>query len=67
MSDNGGVAAVLPPATSKKAWKFCRISASSNTDTFQSTLDLLLKDKPVQGVYWLPALDNEGQLSGMEI
>ncbi len=67
MSDNGGVAAVLACQLQEKGVEVLSISASSNTETFQSTLDLLLKDKPVQGVYWLPALDNEGQLSGMEI
>ncbi len=67
MSDNGGVAALLAAQLEQKGVEVLSVSGASDTGTFQSTLDRILKDKPVQGVYWLPALDNEGQLSGMDI
>jgi acyl transferase domain-containing protein/NAD(P)-dependent dehydrogenase (short-subunit alcohol dehydrogenase family) len=67
MSDNGGVSAVLARQLQQKGVEVLCVSASSNSDTFQTTLDRMLKDRPVQGVYWLPALDNEGQLSEMDV
>ncbi len=51
----------------QKGVEVLSISGASDAVTFQTTLDKILKDKPVQGVYWLPALDNEGLLSGMDI
>jgi NAD(P)-dependent dehydrogenase (short-subunit alcohol dehydrogenase family) len=67
MSDNGGVSASLARQLQEKGVEVLSVSGSSSTDTLQSTLDRILKDKPVQGVYWLPALDDEGQLSAMDI
>jgi NAD(P)-dependent dehydrogenase (short-subunit alcohol dehydrogenase family) len=66
MSDSGGVSVSLAQQLHEKGVEVLSVSASSSTDTLQSTLDQVRKDKPVQGVYWLPALDNEGQLSGMD-
>ncbi len=65
MSDNGGVAASLTAQLQQKGVEVLTISGCSSTETFQTTLDRILKDKLVQGVYWLPALDDEGPLSGM--
>ncbi len=66
MSDNGGVAKSLAQQLGQKGVEVLSLFGS-NPNTFSSALDQLLKDKPVQGVYWLPALDNEGPLSGMDI
>ena len=68
MSDNGGVAAVAGQATTRKRRRSSVHLRASNTDDVPEPHSIsVLKDKPVQGVYWLPALDNEGPLSGMDI
>src|SRR6185437_8310163 len=67
MSDNGGVAKALAEQLGQKGVEVVSISGAKDAETFQATLDKILKDKPLQGVYWLRALDNEGPISGMYI
>ena len=42
------------------------LTGAPDADTLQRTLETWLASGAVQGVYWLPALDNEGPLSGMD-
>ncbi len=67
MSDNGGVAAFLAEQLGQCGVEALSIAGLPDTNAFLHSLDRVLEGKPVQGVYWLPALDSDGQLSGMNI
>ena len=66
MSDNGGVAESLTAQLRQKEVEVLSIAGAPDADTLQRTIDSWLASGPVQGIYWLPALDNEGPLSGMD-
>ena len=67
MSDAGGVADSLAQDLLKKGVEVLRLKVQPDTETLLHILDNWLAAGPVQGVYWLPALDNEGPISGMDI
>ncbi len=66
MSDSGGVAESLAQQLRQKEVEVLSITGTPDADTLQRTMDSWLASGAVQGVYWLPALDNEGPLSGMD-
>ena len=66
MSDSGGVAESLTKQLREKEVEVLSITGAPDADTLQRTIDIWLASGAVQGVYWLPALDNEGPLSGMD-
>jgi hypothetical protein len=66
MSDSGGVAESLTKQLREKEVEVLSITGAPDADTLQRTIDSWLASGAVQGVYWLPALDNEGPLSGMD-
>jgi len=66
MSDSGGVAESLAQQLRQKEVEVLSITGAPDADTLQRTVDSWLASGAVQGVYWLPALDNEGPLSGMD-
>ncbi|MGA2369123.1 MAG: SDR family NAD(P)-dependent oxidoreductase [Candidatus Korobacteraceae bacterium] len=66
MSDSGGVAESLAKQLREKEVEVLSITGAPDADTLQRTIDSWLASGAAQGVYWLPALDNEGPLSGME-
>ena len=56
-----------PSGSSRREWKSCGSTAAWNSDKLADQLKNWLAAGPVQGVYWLPALDNEGNLSEMDL
>ena len=64
--DNGGVAESLTAQLRQKEVEVLSIAGAPDADTLQSTIDGWLASGPVQGIYWLPALDNEGPLASMD-
>jgi|CZKS01.1.fsa_nt_gi acyl transferase domain-containing protein/NAD(P)-dependent dehydrogenase (short-subunit alcohol dehydrogenase family)/acyl carrier protein len=59
MADKGGVAEALTDQLRTLGVEVLRIDDAPQAD--------VLDAGPVQGVYWLPALDNEGNLSDMDL
>jgi acyl transferase domain-containing protein/acyl carrier protein len=66
MSDNGGVTESLAEQLQQKEVEVLAIAGAPDADTLRRAIDSWLASGPVQGIYWLPALDNEGPLSGMD-
>ena len=67
MSGRGGVAETLTQQLRSQGVEPLCITNAPGTDSLLSTIESWLKAGPVQGVFWLPALDNEGPISGMDI
>ena len=65
VSDRSGVADELAKQLKANGIDTLVMFASTKGDRFLQELDSLLGGKPVQGVYWLPALDRETPLSTM--
>jgi NAD(P)-dependent dehydrogenase (short-subunit alcohol dehydrogenase family) len=59
MADKGGVAEALADRLRTLGVEVLRIDDAPQAD--------VLDAGPVQGIYWLPALDNEGNLSDMDL
>ncbi len=66
MRDKGGVAEKLSQRLNKLKVEVLRLDAS-DADAVAEQLKGWLATGPIQGVYWLPALDHEGNLSGMDL
>ena len=66
MPDKGGVADALTAKLQQLGVEVLRFESQANTSTLSGTLQQWLAAGPVQGVYWLPALDDEGPLSSMD-
>ena len=64
MPDKSGVAEVLAQQLRTLGVEVLRIE---NTDDSRSHLATWLAAGPVHGVYWLPALDDEGSLGSMDL
>jgi len=67
MPDKGGVAEALTAQLQKKGVEVFRLDNSIDTNALANQLKIWLAAGPVQGIYWLPALDSEGPLSGMDL
>ena len=67
MPDSGAVAEALCDELRNKGADVLCLNATSDTDTLLASIDTWIKAGPVQGIFWLPALDNEGPISGMDI
>jgi acyl transferase domain-containing protein/NAD(P)-dependent dehydrogenase (short-subunit alcohol dehydrogenase family)/acyl carrier protein len=67
MPDAGGVALALCDELLNKGADVLCLSASADTETLLASVDNWLKAGPVQGIFWLPALDDEVPISGMDI
>ncbi len=66
MPDKAGVADALTKLLRAKGVEVLRIEGSPSADELINLLKTLLAAGPVHGVYWLPALDPEGDLRGMD-
>ncbi len=62
MPDRSGVADALAQRLQTMGVEVLRIEETLDADALQNRLKNWLAAGPVQGVYWLPALDNEGEL-----
>jgi acyl transferase domain-containing protein/NAD(P)-dependent dehydrogenase (short-subunit alcohol dehydrogenase family) len=67
MPDKGGVAIVLAQQLQAKGVEVLQLQNAPDPNTLASTLTNWVAAGPVQGVYWLPALDNEGPISQMDL
>jgi acyl transferase domain-containing protein/NAD(P)-dependent dehydrogenase (short-subunit alcohol dehydrogenase family) len=65
--DQAGVAHELERLLQSKGAEVLRIDGAPEADALIDRLKKWLATGPVQGVYWLPALDNEGPLSEMNL
>ncbi len=66
MPDKGGVADALTQLLQAKGVQVLRIDNAPDADALIDRLKTFLAAGPVDGVYWLPALDPEGDLRGMD-
>ncbi len=67
MPDKAGVADDLAQLLKAKGVEVFTIENASNADELVNRLKAFLAAGPVQGVYWLPSLDPEGDLRGMDL
>ncbi len=65
MPDIGGVAEVLTQRLKALGVEVLCIDRTQDSDTLNTIIKNWLATGPVQGVYWLSALDDEGPLNGM--
>jgi acyl transferase domain-containing protein/NAD(P)-dependent dehydrogenase (short-subunit alcohol dehydrogenase family) len=64
--DKGGVGEALVQQLKAKGVETLVIENAPTADALTNLLNTWLAAGPVHGVYWLPALDNEGRLDGMD-
>jgi NAD(P)-dependent dehydrogenase (short-subunit alcohol dehydrogenase family) len=67
MPDQGGVADALTRQLKAKGVEVLRIEGVPDVDTLTNLLQSWIAAGPVQGVYWLPALDIEGDLRDLDL
>ena len=67
MPDRGGVAEPLVKQLKDKSVKVLVMENASTADGLTATLQSWLKAGPVHGIYWLPALDQEGALTEINV
>ena len=67
MPDKGGVAEKLAQQLTSKGVEVLRIEEMKDAEAVAASIKTWLAAGPIHGVYWLPALDHEGQLSSMTI
>jgi NAD(P)-dependent dehydrogenase (short-subunit alcohol dehydrogenase family)/acyl carrier protein len=67
MPDKSGVGDALAQRLQTMGVEVLRINETLDADALAGRLKSWLAAGPVHGVYWLPALDNEGNLSDMDI
>jgi acyl carrier protein len=67
MPDKGGVADALARMLQEKGTEVLRLDNGSDAETLTTTLKNWIASGPMDGVYWLPALDNEGNLCDMDL
>ncbi|HUJ72081.1 MAG TPA: SDR family oxidoreductase, partial [Verrucomicrobiae bacterium] len=66
MPDKGGVANTLTELLQKLGVEVLRIEGAPDKDALIKCLKTWTAAGPVHGVYWLPALDNEGKLGDLD-
>ena len=67
VSDAGGVGEALADRLAQEQVEVLRIAAVPQKEALIDRLKNWLSAGPVHGVYWLPALDNEGPLGKMDL
>ena len=67
MPDSNGVADVLIKQLQTLGVEILRIEGAPDADTLTNRTKTWIAAGPVQGVYWLPALDDEGSLENMDL
>ncbi len=67
MPDSGGVAEALTQRLQTTGVEVLRLEAGLDADALTERLTSWIAVGPIQGVYWLPALDNEGELRHMDL
>ncbi|MCB9654864.1 MAG: SDR family NAD(P)-dependent oxidoreductase [Deltaproteobacteria bacterium] len=64
--DQGGVAKSLAQRLDKMGVDVLFLEDMPADDVLVERLEALSREKPIQGVYWLPALDHEGEIASMD-
>ncbi|HEX8924363.1 MAG TPA: SDR family NAD(P)-dependent oxidoreductase, partial [Terriglobales bacterium] len=67
MPDNGRVADVLKQRLEARGVEVVQLLPDAGNEELVKTLTELIARGPIRGVYWLPALDDEGSISSMTI
>jgi acyl transferase domain-containing protein/acyl carrier protein/NAD(P)-dependent dehydrogenase (short-subunit alcohol dehydrogenase family) len=67
MPDKNGVADALSQNLKAKGVEVLRIEGAPHAEALTSQLKMWMAAGPVQGVFWLPALDNEGRFDKMDL
>jgi acyl transferase domain-containing protein len=67
MPDKSGVGDALEQRLQTMGVEVLRVEDAAEADALANRLKSWLAGGPVHGVYWLPALDNEGNLSEMNL
>ncbi len=67
MPDKGGVGDALTKSLRAKGVEVLHIEGAPDAEALQSLLKNWTAAGPVNGVYWLPALDNEGDLRKLDL
>jgi len=66
MPDRAGVADALAERLAKLGVEVLKLEDATDAQALAGQIGAWLAAGPVQGVYWLPALDNEGSLQSMD-
>ena len=66
MPDAGGVGSALEARLRHLGVDVLRIEDAPEVETLEQRIGDWVATGPIQGVYWLPALDDEGPLSGLD-
>ena len=67
MRDEGGVADALVERLSAAGATALQLAPGTTTDDLMAQLAAWASEAPITGVYWLPALDAEGDLAGYDL
>ena len=67
MPDENGVANALAKQLEAKGVKVLTIDSRSDASSLEDCLRKWMEDGPIQGVYWLAALDREQSISAMDV
>ncbi len=67
VNDEGGVGKALGTILGRKGIKALQLEAASATDDLRKQLEAWLEEGPIEGVFWLPALDVEPELAAMDL
>ncbi|MBP6763483.1 MAG: SDR family NAD(P)-dependent oxidoreductase, partial [Rubrivivax sp.] len=66
MADEGGVTKALSKQLAKAGATVLPLPAGVDNAELQATLTAWQQEGPISGVYWLPALDDEGELTELD-
>ena len=66
MPDRGGVGKALSKRLAERGVDVLAIKGSPSVEELEQRIEEWQAAGPIQGVYWLPALDDEGDLDGLE-
>ena len=66
MSDRRGVGKALAGRLQKRGVEVLRISGTPTAEELGTQVERWRDDGPIDGVYWLPALDDEGPLADLD-
>ncbi len=67
MLDEGGVGEALVKQLVKAGADVLTLAPGIGTDDLLAQLDTWLEEAPISGVYWLPALDDDGDLADYDL
>ncbi len=67
MLDEGGVGAALKKKLEKAGASVLTLDPGVSTEDLSAKLDEWLEQGPISGVYWLPALDDDGDIASWDL